>query len=39
LKGRDPTRIAAVRSTVLTALRQLGVAPDPATGMLLAMIG
>ena len=39
LKDRDPTRIATARTAVLTALRQLGVAPDPATGLLLGMSG
>ncbi|MEU8635954.1 BTAD domain-containing putative transcriptional regulator [Amycolatopsis sp. NPDC048633] len=38
IKGRDPARIEAVRSTVLTALRQLGVAPDPATKLLLGRL-
>ncbi|PRY45134.1 BTAD domain-containing putative transcriptional regulator [Umezawaea tangerina] len=35
LKGRDPVRLAAVRDHVVAAFRQLGVRPDPATGLLL----
>jgi DNA-binding SARP family transcriptional activator len=35
LRSRDPARITATRRTVLTSLRQLGVAPDPATAILL----
>ncbi|HET9141724.1 BTAD domain-containing putative transcriptional regulator [Actinophytocola sp.] len=38
IKGRDPVRIAAVRTTVLTALRELGAAPDPATQLLLGQL-
>jgi LuxR family maltose regulon positive regulatory protein len=38
IKGRDPVRIEAVRNTVLTALHQLGAAPDPATKLLLGRL-
>lgn len=35
LRGRNPAQIAATRHNILAALRQLGVAPDPATAILL----
>jgi LuxR family maltose regulon positive regulatory protein len=35
LRGRAPERVAATRERVLSCLRQLGVAPDPATSILL----
>jgi DNA-binding SARP family transcriptional activator len=35
LRSRDPAQITATRHTVLTALRQLGAPPDPATAILL----
>jgi DNA-binding SARP family transcriptional activator len=38
IKGRDPARIEAVRTSVLTALRQLGAPPDPATRLLLGQL-
>jgi hypothetical protein len=38
IKGGDPARIEAARTTVLTALRQLGAAPDPATKLLLGQL-
>jgi DNA-binding SARP family transcriptional activator len=38
IKGRDPVRIEEVRASVLTALRQLGAPPDPATRLLLGRL-
>jgi LuxR family maltose regulon positive regulatory protein len=38
IKGRDPVRIEEVRTSVLTALRQLGAPPDPATRILLGQL-
>jgi DNA-binding SARP family transcriptional activator len=35
LRGRNPAQIATARRRVRSALRQLGVAPDPATAILL----
>ncbi|WP_425471012.1 bacterial transcriptional activator domain-containing protein [Saccharothrix variisporea] len=35
LKTRDPERVAGARRVVLSALAQLGVAPDPSTALLL----
>jgi DNA-binding SARP family transcriptional activator len=35
LRGQAPKRIAETRERVLSCLRQLGVGPDPATGILL----